>query len=1283
MPTTGGNAAVARAAIQPKLDVSRVGDPLEREADAVAARVVAGAPVARSAAAEVPVARRPEPGAARTIEPGVARAIEPAVARSAEPGAARAAEPLAARATEGGEPGPGVDEVPPVSGELEAYITGVSGGESLPDGVRERIEPHLGADLRGVRVHRTAEAAAAAASLHARAFTYGRDVFLADGESPADLELMAHETTHVVQQGAVRVFRADDGDDASDASDELGEAAAGVARSVAAGSAGVVLRDEVEDEDDSWFEIPDWILDGVASAASSIPGYTMLTQAVGRDPITEDEVRAPPSELLEALLTWGTFGEAIGPFFEAAEVIADVFAYVMEQLRANDLTFARLLRDVDAAFDEFSITEGIDGNVAIVERYLDALLADVERFVGAVVDRVLEIVRAVVADLVEPLLATPEIAPVWSLATKVFHHDPLRDEAVEAPTVEILADFLLLVGEDEAMQQMRDNGTLPATADWLDTQWATFAGILTDIGQLFSDAWDAITPANLPGLLDTLPGLVERGADIVGRILDFGVTLVGKVLELVKDALLGWLNEYAHELPGFHLLTVILERNPFTEAPVPRTAENLIRGFISLLPGGDAMYEELATSGVIGDAAARITGALDSLGITWELVTETFLGVWDLVTLEALLSPIETFQQIVDRFGEPIGRIVEFIRVVMEVVVTLILELMGFPSELLGNIIANAMASIDTIMAAPVEFLVNMLAAVKEGFTSFLDNIATHLLSGLADWLLSGLDELGIELPATLEPAAIFEFVLQVVGIDEETLWTKLTEQLGEERVAQLRGAVDALSGAWEFVRDVQERGFAAIWDLVVGQLANLWDTILTLAQDWVMDTIIARVTTRLLSMLDPTGVMAVVNSFLVFFDTIRSFVEYLREILEIVDLYVSTIAAVAVGDINPGADMLEGGLAAAIPVALGFLANIIGLDDLPAKVREIIEGLREMLDAALSWLVEQAVRLGQAALGALGVGGGTGEDDEAGDGAAVDPADHAAFGRMAAELLAAAPLRNPETAAAELRAYAAEQEPVLSARLEEGIGLRFVFSDRADDTADGDIDFTVVIAPNTTNVPGSTPIPTSPDVPRVPAPGIGRIGTHGSKPPSNRNGATIHWTESEHIIPFATGKRLWQMVGLVVPGRGAHEDRGQTTIMIYYEAARLKTPADNDLSDAFDAALARARVAERLQQARLLYDNGDESQLAETGSELVALLFHGLRLAKEDAVERTIDAITQENALHMNGHVLSNAERRGPVGTPEQPTPTADDIRAAADTQYDNIVDLVEAEVSAYNILA
>jgi hypothetical protein len=904
--------------VQAKLSVSSPGDPLERQADAVAALVSRGAAVPSA-----------PPGDAPTAPGQVLRQVGPADVPASTGG------PVPAR-------GPGVPR------SVEALVARPGGGQPLDPGVRARIEPHLGTDLSSVRVRRGPAVDAAAAALRARAFTSGGTIYLRAGESASDASLMAHEATHVAQQNAFTVHRS------------------------------TVMRDfdfSLPDVSLPEVGIPDFVLGRVTSAARSIPGYTLLTQITGSDPLTDEPVQVSREQLVEELLAYGPFGAAVGQVFSAVDVLGDVFDLVTESLAQHNLTTARIGRDIDAAWAELSVTEGIDGNVAIVRRYVNAILTDVRNFVAAIVGRVIEIVRTAAVGVVEPLLQTPEIAPIWDLVRKVLHHDPLRDQPVEAATVDILGDFLRLIGQEDVLAQMQERGTLQETADWLDTQFATFATLLGALRALFSDAWEAIRPENLPDLLTNLGSLATRAFNLVRGIADFATTVIAKVLELVKHSLLGWLSTYAHQIPGFHLLTVILEQNPFTGDVVERTAENLIKGFITLLPGGEATYDQLAESGVIGSAAERIETEMTRLGISVQLITDTFLGIWDTLSLDDLLDPIGAFVRVVERFGDPLARIVEFVTVVVEVVLTLVLQLMNFPSDLLASIIAHAMRAIEDIQRDPVGFLVHMLEALKAGFTGFFDNIGSYLLQGLVDWLFRGLGQLGITIPTDLSLQSILGLVLDVLGVSVEMLWQKLGEHIGEERVAMIRGAIDTLTGAWSFIRDVQERGLTAIWEYVVDQLSGLWDTLLGMARDWILTEIVQNVTARLISMLDPTGVMAIVNSFVAFFNAVQSAIEYLRDILEIVNQYVTTFAEVAAGNIVPGAEMIEQGLANAVPIAIGFLANQVGIGNVPDKIVEIIQSLRQLIDQALDWLFEQAVRLGSAALAALtGAGGGAAE---------------------------------------------------------------------------------------------------------------------------------------------------------------------------------------------------------------------------------------------------------------------------------------------------------------------
>jgi hypothetical protein len=92
-----------------------------------------------------------------------------------------------------------------------------SGGVPLPDEVRARMQPQLGANLSGVRVHTGGASGEAAAKLGAKAFTVGSDVHFGAGQfAPGSKEgdkLIAHELTHVAQGGGKAVHRKADAEE--------------------------------------------------------------------------------------------------------------------------------------------------------------------------------------------------------------------------------------------------------------------------------------------------------------------------------------------------------------------------------------------------------------------------------------------------------------------------------------------------------------------------------------------------------------------------------------------------------------------------------------------------------------------------------------------------------------------------------------------------------------------------------------------------------------------------------------------------------------------------------------------------------------------------------------------------------------------------------------------------------------------------------------------------------------------------------------------------------------
>ena len=97
-------------------------------------------------------------------------------------------------------------EGPTVTPEVETNINSMAGGgQPLPDEEREFFESRMGQDFSQVRLHTDGQAAQTSQDLSARAFTVGSDIAFNQGEyQPGTDEgrrLMAHELTHVVQQG--------------------------------------------------------------------------------------------------------------------------------------------------------------------------------------------------------------------------------------------------------------------------------------------------------------------------------------------------------------------------------------------------------------------------------------------------------------------------------------------------------------------------------------------------------------------------------------------------------------------------------------------------------------------------------------------------------------------------------------------------------------------------------------------------------------------------------------------------------------------------------------------------------------------------------------------------------------------------------------------------------------------------------------------------------------------------------------------------------------------------
>jgi hypothetical protein len=195
--------------VQAKLIVGATDDPFEREADQQADRVVRSLSLADVPSTESRVRRSATPtdpdgsGSAKSwIEsPDATPASTTVVSRVPS---ARI-QPMSQTIGAGG----GV-----VDDDTASRIRSARGGRPLDPAVRSSMEGAFGgADFDSVRVHSGPESAELNGRIQAKAFTTGSDIFFRDGIPDASTtsgqQLLAHELTHTIQQGAGRQGSAD------------------------------------------------------------------------------------------------------------------------------------------------------------------------------------------------------------------------------------------------------------------------------------------------------------------------------------------------------------------------------------------------------------------------------------------------------------------------------------------------------------------------------------------------------------------------------------------------------------------------------------------------------------------------------------------------------------------------------------------------------------------------------------------------------------------------------------------------------------------------------------------------------------------------------------------------------------------------------------------------------------------------------------------------------------------------------------------------------------------
>lgn len=971
LPPVPAARSPALAALRPKLRLGHAQDEAEHQADRMAARALglagpvalpAGDAQAQRCALRQVLGHGPRPAAGQTGRP----AADPPVPQDE-------------------------DKALPEALERELHAL-QAGGEPLPPPLRAEMEARFGMDLSGVRLHTGPRAARLNQALGAHAFALGEHIAFDAGRfqpgEPAGRFLLAHELAHVAQQRGA------------------GEAPASTAAHAPATVRGGFWGDLYDSVSDTLGDIANWAIDKVREL-----GWRLL------ESISPEFARTVRAIVDEGLLHWlgrqvarawdGFIGglRALVPFEGPRQLITLFDGLVRRAAGIAAALVAGRCEPLMAAIGELKtfVTEAVgvawdklSAFLRPIGEFFSRLWADfgapalqwLQNFGGAVWEGIQSLGRRL-WDWIRPVREAA--ARVWNWFSELLFGPATGDETTGSSGGVVgwirhkageawdwVRERTRPVWQPVAALAERVAALIPpAFVRQMGERAQQLAGGL-DSAAAGMDGGDGVPAARqslasvLPGIqtvLTALRGLIQgAGAWLGERIGGVAALISGLVGRLQASDWLSWLAS------AFGWLTDALDTLlAWARDQVAALFAGLLRGFDALSPFVALVLETVRK--LITVAGDLMQLPLLILGGLWQRVPACIREPIERFIQEQVLARIPVFGQffsdpelwprvqatalgILRRIfvdGDLAGAAWAFFQAVLRV--------LGLPAQLVVQVLAKAARAIGDILTNPIGFLLNLLRAAKAGFLLFFSNIGTHLLGGVTGWLFGQLQEAGIRPPADFSLRSILGFVLEVLGLTVENIFRRLAERVGPEVVARLRRMLDLATGVWRFVSVLATEGVAGLWRELQERLSGLWDQVLQGVSGWITGVVIARAQRWLTALLDPTGIMAVVNSLVALYNAIESFFQYLRELLEIVSRVLDGVLDIARGSIDTAAGFLENALGRAMPVAIGFLAHQLGLDGLGRRIAEMLGRVQTRVNAAIDWLIERALRAGRAVL--------------------------------------------------------------------------------------------------------------------------------------------------------------------------------------------------------------------------------------------------------------------------------------------------------------------------------
>jgi hypothetical protein len=717
------------------------------------------------------------------------------------------------------------DATPEVAPNLESRIqTMRGGGQPLADSTRTFFESRFGYDFGGVRVHTDSQAAETASHLNAQAFTIGRNIFFSAGRyephTTSGQWLLAHELTHTVQQSpqpltaTSRVVQShpDPGAQSSQflqrqapeeekpetiqtkAEGAIAQRAApkAIALSTSGNQVGVITQPQsvtvspapTQVQGIFDIELPgiDTVLNWAAERAANIPGFTLVTVILGRNPVNNQPVARNAVNLIRGVMGLVPGGELLFQGLQASGAIDRVATWLEQQIDQLNITWEGIVALFTRALNSLSASDIFDIRGA-GERVLNIFRPTLDRvraLAASVGSRVIQFIKEAI---LRPVGQFAQRLPFYPLLTVILGKDPITDQMVDRSPTNVIRGILLIIpGGEEKFQQLQQSGVIDRAFAWFNEQLTRLNLTWNNIKALFARAWDVLGIQDLLSPSAAFNKIQTIFGEPVQRITTFAGAAIRKVTEFIFEGVLTLAGGLGRQVLNiFNRARGVI--NNIIENPI---------GFIGNLVGAVKRGFQQFSSNILTHLQAGLVG--------WLFGALAGAGL-----------------QLPERFD-------------LRGIVSLVMQVLGLTYQHLRGILVRLLGSEERVQRAEqvFDFLVTLvrdgIAAAWERIVEFAGNLQEMVLGGIRDWVARTVVGQAIARLVTLfNPAgAVIQAIMAIYNT--VVFFIERAQQIGALVEAVFESIVSIAAGNIGAAANYVERTMARTIPVILGFLARFID---------------------------------------------------------------------------------------------------------------------------------------------------------------------------------------------------------------------------------------------------------------------------------------------------------------------------------------------------------------------------------------------------------------------------------------------------------------------------